>query len=54
MKEKTFQATIKINFVYTMEAKNKQDAISYVIDNVYDDFGINIKKDDIVKLEVLK
>ena len=49
-----YHATIKIEFGCTFDAKNKQDAISYLKDNFDDDYGIDLQDSEIIKLEVIK
>ena len=54
MKEKIYNATIKIEFSCVFDAFNKKDAISYLKDNFDDEYGIDLQDDEIIKLEVIK
>ena len=53
-KEKMFHSVVKIKFSCTFDAKNKEDAISYLKDNFDDEYGIDLQLDEIKSLEVIK
>ena len=53
-KEKMFHSVVKIEFSCTFDAKNKEDAISYLKDNFDDEYGIDLQLDEIKSLEVIK
>jgi hypothetical protein len=38
---------------YTFETESEKDAVSYVIDNVKEDFDLDITEDSILKIEVI-
>ena len=51
---KTYNATIKIEFDYSFESRNKKEAISFIKDNFKDDFGLELEDREIIKLESVK
>ena len=51
---KTYNATIKIEFDYSFESRNKKQAISFIKDNFRDDYGLELEDHEIIKLESVK
>jgi hypothetical protein len=49
--EKRYYANIRLEFGYSFDAKNKKEAIEYLKDNFKDDYGIDLKEYQIIKLE---
>ena len=49
--EKRYYADIKITWGCSFNAKNKKEAIQYLKESYKDDYGIDLKDDEIIKLE---
>jgi hypothetical protein len=54
MKEKMYYADVRIEFGMSFDAKNKKEAIEFLKDNFKDDYGIDLREDEIIKLEEVK
>ena len=60
-REKKYRALVEVEFIankcyrcaeYVFSSKNKKEAISYIKDSVYDDYGIiDLREKSIIKLE---
>ena len=51
MKEKMYYANVRIEFGISFDAKNKKGAIEFLKDSFKDDYGIDLREDEIIKLE---
>ena len=51
MKEKMYYADVRIEFGMSFDAKNKKEAIEFLKDSFKDDYGIDLREDEIIKLE---
>ena len=49
--EKRYYADIEISWGVSFNARNKKEAIEYLKDSFKDDYGIDLKEDEIIKLE---
>ena len=54
MKDKMYYADIRIEFGMSFDAKNKKEAVEFLKDNFKDDYGIDLREDEIIKLEEVK
>ena len=54
MKEKMYYADVRIEFGMSFDAKNKKEAIEFLKDSFKDDYGIDLREDEIIKLEEAK
>ena len=50
-KQKRYYADIKITWGVSFDARNKEEAISYLKEQYKDDYGIDLHDDEIIKLE---
>ena len=51
MKEKMYYADVRIEFGVSFDAKNKKEAIEFLKDSFKDDYGIDLREDEIINLE---
>ena len=54
MKDKKYYAKLKLELDYCFDAKNKKEAIEYLKDNFWEDFGLKLEDSEIIKLEEAK
>ena len=50
MKEKMYYANVRIEFGMSFDAKNRKEAIEFLKDSFKDDYGIDLREDEIIKL----
>mgnify|MGYP003137715232 CR=1 FL=1 len=50
MKDKRYYADIKISWGVSFDAKNKEEAIEYLKEQYWDDYGIKLNDDEIINL----
>ena len=50
-REKRYYDDIKITWGVSFDARNKEEAISYLKEQYKDDYGIDLHDDEIIKLE---
>ena len=54
MNNKKYYAKLKLEFDYCFESSNKKEAIEYLKDNFWEDFGLKLEDSEIIKLEEQK
>ena len=54
MNNKKYYAKLKLEFDYCFESSNKKEAIEYLKDNFWEDFGLKLEDNEIIKLEEAK
>jgi len=50
MKDKRYYADIKISWGVSFDAKNKEEAIGYLKEQYWDDYGIKLNDNEIITL----
>lgn len=50
MKDKMYYADVELKFGMSFDAKNRKEAIQFVKDSFKDDYGIDLREDEIIKL----
>ena len=50
MKDKMYYADVELKFGMSFDAKNRKEAIQFVMDSFKDDYGIDLREDEIIKL----
>ena len=49
-----YYADVRIEFGVSFDSKNKKEAVEFLKDNFKDDYGIDLREDEIIKLEEVK